>query len=68
MNKIPFYAGAFLGAAVMTLIHFVAPGGIRWWTPLLWLATWVAIEVTAHFGARAIIRYLDRNRKAGTTE
>lgn len=54
MSKPAFYTGAFLGAAVMTLIHFAAPDSIHWWTPLMWLGIWTAIEGITHLGTRAL--------------
>lgn len=54
-----YYAGAFISAMVIVVVQAVSGEMIKWYTPLIWLAVWIAWEV----GARFLKRYLELRRR-----
>jgi uncharacterized membrane protein YdcZ (DUF606 family) len=54
-----YYAGAFISAMVIVVVQAVSGEMIKWYTPLIWLAVWIAWEV----GTRYLKSYLEARKR-----
>lgn len=59
-----YYSGAFVASSIMLAFALNNPDSLHWYTSLIWLAAWIAFEITLYFIKRWWKNRPKRNTKS----